>query len=171
MTRRPSRRRRRRPDAGGVVEDGQQTATGHDHVPGRRPDRHPPDQPGADRRLGLDGRCRASIRRPSQLGTLVLTLNESNSDTDNIGTVGWTFTLDNALAQQLAAGQVITQTYTVTIDDQHGGTITQDVTVTITGTNDGRPSRRRRRRPDVGRRGRRTASRPRPARSRSRTST
>ena len=49
----------------------------------------------------------------------------------------WTFTIDNALAQQLAVGQVITQTYTVSIDDQHGGVITQDVTVTITGTDDG----------------------------------
>ena len=48
----------------------------------------------------------------------------------------WTFTIDNALAQQLAVGQVITQTYTVSIDDQHGGVITQDVTVTITGTED-----------------------------------
>ncbi len=50
--------------------------------------------------------------------------------------MGWTFTIDNALAQQLAVGQVITQTYTVSIDDQHGGVITQDVTVIITGTED-----------------------------------
>ena len=71
------------------------------------------------------------------LGTLALKLNEDNADTDNTGTVDWTFTIDNALAQQLAAGQVITQTYTVTIDDGHtGGTVTQDITVTITGTND-----------------------------------
>ena len=37
----------------------------------------------------------------------------------------------------LRVGQVITQTYTVTIDDGHtGGTVTQPVTVTITGTED-----------------------------------
>jgi VCBS repeat-containing protein len=70
------------------------------------------------------------------LGTLALTLHENNGDTNNVGTVDWTFTINNDLAQQLAYGQVITQTYTVTIDDKHGGTITQPVTVTITGTND-----------------------------------
>src|SRR5207247_2610003 len=47
-----------------------------------------------------------------------------------------TFTIDNALAQQLAVGQVITQTLTVSYNDQHLGVITQDVTVTITGTED-----------------------------------
>src|SRR5207302_590931 len=35
-----------------------------------------------------------------------------------------------------AAGQVVTETYTVTVDDGHGATATQSVTVTITGTND-----------------------------------
>ncbi|MCK6452522.1 MAG: VCBS domain-containing protein, partial [Alphaproteobacteria bacterium] len=48
----------------------------------------------------------------------------------------WTFTVDNALVQQLAAGQVVTQTYTVTIADAAGTPATQVVTVTITGTND-----------------------------------
>ena len=70
------------------------------------------------------------------LGTLALTPHENNTDTSNLGTVDWTFTIDNALAQQLAVGQVVTQTFTVAIDDQHGGTVTQPVTVTITGTND-----------------------------------
>ncbi len=36
----------------------------------------------------------------------------------------------------LAAGQVLTQTYTVTVNDGQGGTVDQQVTVTITGTND-----------------------------------
>src|SRR5262249_25531679 len=39
--------------------------------------------------------------------------------------------------QSLAKGQTITQVYTVTISDGHpGGTVTQDVTITITGVND-----------------------------------
>ena len=55
--------------------------------------------------------------------------------------MGWTFTLNNALAQQLAVGQVITQTYTVTIDDGHtGGSSPSLVTVTITGTTEDAPT-------------------------------
>jgi VCBS repeat-containing protein len=70
-------------------------------------------------------------------GTLALKLNEDNADTDNTGTVDWTFTIDNALAQQLSNDKATTQIYTVTIGDGHtGGTVTQDITVTITGTND-----------------------------------
>ncbi|WP_425993874.1 VCBS domain-containing protein [Afipia sp. DC4300-2b1] len=72
-----------------------------------------------------------------QLGTLTLTKSESTTDTDNTGTVSWSFAANNALLQQLAVGQVVTQTYTVTIDDQHGGTpATQTIVVTLTGTND-----------------------------------
>ena len=52
------------------------------------------------------------------------------------GSIGWTFTVsgDDA-ADFLAAGQTLTQTYAVKVDDGHGGTATQVVTVTITGTN------------------------------------
>jgi VCBS repeat-containing protein len=52
------------------------------------------------------------------------------------GTVGWTYTVDNAKAQYLAKGETVTETYTVTLDDQNGSTTTQDVVITITGTND-----------------------------------
>jgi VCBS repeat-containing protein len=52
------------------------------------------------------------------------------------GSVGWTYTLDDSKAQYLAAGQQVTETYTITIDDQNGSTTTQDVVITITGTND-----------------------------------
>src|SRR5437867_1482340 len=36
----------------------------------------------------------------------------------------------------LQAGQTLTQLYDVTVDDGHGGTASQTVTITITGTND-----------------------------------
>ena len=52
------------------------------------------------------------------------------------GVVGWTYDLDNAAAQQLAAGQVVTEVYTITINDNNGDTVEQDVTITITGSND-----------------------------------
>ncbi|WP_217481130.1 VCBS domain-containing protein, partial [Achromobacter piechaudii] len=50
----------------------------------------------------------------------------------------WTYTLDNANAQvqALAAGQKVTDTITVTVDDGHGGTAQQVITVTVNGTND-----------------------------------
>jgi VCBS repeat-containing protein len=47
--------------------------------------------------------------------------------------VGWDFTVSDAALEGLTEGQVVTQTYTVAIDDGHGGTATQDVTITITG--------------------------------------
>ena len=50
----------------------------------------------------------------------------------------WTHTLDNSNAkvQALAEGQTATDTIIVTVNDGKGGTATQEITVTITGTND-----------------------------------
>ena len=62
------------------------------------------------------------------------------------GTVNWAFSLDNALAQYLAAGETVTATYRITVTDDSTYNAasgnnqinrrTQDVTVTLTGTND-----------------------------------
>ena len=57
----------------------------------------------------------------------------------NDGTIDWTFTLDNALAQYLGAGETVTVVYRVTLMDDSGtmsDTATQDITITITGAND-----------------------------------
>ncbi|MEK9283714.1 VCBS domain-containing protein [Bradyrhizobium sp. ISRA442] len=74
----------------------------------------------------------------SEIGTFALTAVTEHPGVSTIGSVGWSFTLDdsNPVLQSLAEGQTITQVYTVTVDDHHGGTVSQDVTVTITGTND-----------------------------------
>ena len=66
--------------------------------------------------------------------TAVETTDTTGSGTG--GVVDWTYTINNAAAQQLAAGQSVTEVYTITINDNHGDTVTQDVTITITGTND-----------------------------------
>jgi VCBS repeat-containing protein len=58
------------------------------------------------------------------------------SESGGAGSVAWHFTVNNADIQFLAQGQTLTQDYFVTIDDGHGGTATQDVTVTLNGTND-----------------------------------
>jgi VCBS repeat-containing protein len=74
----------------------------------------------------------------SQIGTFMLGPVSEQPGVSTVGSVGWSFTLDDSdpVLQSLAEGQTITQVYTVTVDDHHGGTVTQDVTVTITGTND-----------------------------------
>ncbi|WP_209766606.1 VCBS domain-containing protein [Azospirillum rugosum] len=69
-------------------------------------------------------------------GTLTASIVEDATDTSNAGQIAWTFTVDNAAVQGLAAGEVVTQVYTLTLKDSSGATVTRDVTVTITGTND-----------------------------------
>ncbi|WP_181179287.1 VCBS domain-containing protein [Mesorhizobium sp. B2-7-1] len=48
----------------------------------------------------------------------------------------WTYTLDNAAAQSLGAGDHLTETYTVKVDDGQGSTDTRTVTIHIDGAND-----------------------------------
>jgi VCBS repeat-containing protein len=52
------------------------------------------------------------------------------------GSFGWDFTVNNSEIQFLALGQTVTQTYTVSVTDNFGATVTQDVAVAISGTND-----------------------------------
>ncbi len=52
------------------------------------------------------------------------------------GSVGWHFSVANSAIQFLAQGQVLTQDYLVSVTDSHGASTTQDVTITINGTND-----------------------------------
>ncbi|MEA3015542.1 MAG: large repetitive protein, partial [Sphingomonadales bacterium] len=48
----------------------------------------------------------------------------------------WQFTVADAAIEHLAAGQVLAQSYTVTVTDAAGAPVSQVVTVTIAGTND-----------------------------------
>ncbi|ACJ27230.1 VCBS [Shewanella piezotolerans WP3] len=48
----------------------------------------------------------------------------------------WTFTLSNELADSLAFGDQITETFNITVTDEYGLSASQIVTVTIEGTND-----------------------------------
>lgn len=78
----------------------------------------------------------------SYIGTFALSssVNESGADLIDLGAVGWTFTINknDPTLQSLAEGQTITQVYTITVTDSSPShaTVTKDVTVTITGTND-----------------------------------
>ena len=80
----------------------------------------------------------------SPLGSLTL------GAVDQAGnSVGWSFSVADGALDFLAAGETRTQAYTVTVTDGHGGTASQDVTITITGTNDAPTITRARSRGDV----------------------
>ncbi|RZJ00838.1 MAG: tandem-95 repeat protein [Brevundimonas sp.] len=72
---------------------------------------------------------------PGYLGTFAASVTDTGAG-DGAGSVAWNFSVDNAAVQYLAAGETVTQTYTVTVSDGQGGSVNQPVTVTITGTND-----------------------------------
>ncbi|ESQ74048.1 S-layer family protein [Asticcacaulis sp. AC402] len=105
-------------DSGSVTEDGTLTATGSvDFADVDLSDSHTVTVSGTG------------------LGSLTAEVTEAaNSAT---GSINWSFSVDNAAVQYLAEGETLQQTYTLTLNDGKGGTATQDVTITITGTNDG----------------------------------
>ncbi|WP_221174475.1 VCBS domain-containing protein, partial [Pseudomonas fluorescens] len=77
-----------------------------------------------------------SVSAPAgALGTLVANVSDESTN-DAAGSVGWSYTLDNSAAQYLAAGQTKTEVFTVTLTDDFGATVTKNVTITITGSND-----------------------------------
>ncbi|WP_372872839.1 retention module-containing protein, partial [Shewanella sp.] len=49
----------------------------------------------------------------------------------------WDYNIDNSLVQFLAEGETITLSFTVIVTDEFGASDSQQVTITITGTNDG----------------------------------
>src|SRR5262249_13702750 len=62
-----------------------------------------------------------------------------NSDTTGTGISGqltWTYAVADSAVEYLAAGQTKVESFTISLDDQHGGLITRQIDVTITGTND-----------------------------------
>nr|WP_311538722.1 VCBS domain-containing protein [uncultured Bradyrhizobium sp.] len=52
------------------------------------------------------------------------------------GSRAWTFSAADKNFDYLAAGETLTLTYLIQVDDHHGGVVTQPVTITVTGTND-----------------------------------
>ncbi|NOR40566.1 MAG: hypothetical protein GQ537_05105, partial [Gammaproteobacteria bacterium] len=55
---------------------------------------------------------------------------------DNNGTINWDYSITEGELDFLAAGESVTVVYTITVDDANGGSDTQDVTITINGSND-----------------------------------
>ncbi|MCO6406754.1 VCBS domain-containing protein [Hoeflea alexandrii] len=69
------------------------------------------------------------------LGSFSAAVTTQSSGGSN-GTVNWTFNVADADIQHLAGGEAITQTYTVTIDDGNGGTVSEDIEVVLTGADE-----------------------------------
>ena len=73
-----------------------------------------------------------SVAQNSNIGTFSATLGTDSTD-GSPGTVNWTFSATDAQITALAAAQqTVTETYTVVIDDLHGGETTQNVTIKLT---------------------------------------
>jgi VCBS repeat-containing protein len=67
------------------------------------------------------------------LAALTTSVNDSTGHV--LGDVDWNFALPNSSAGFLAAGETLTLTYHLAVNDPSGGTGVQDVTITILGTN------------------------------------
>jgi len=70
------------------------------------------------------------------LGSLTVVKDADTTDTGTGGQLTWTYTVDAAAVEYLAAGETRVESFTLTLDDQHGGIVTRQIDVTITGTND-----------------------------------
>lgn len=68
-------------------------------------------------------------------GTFTAQLTDDSTG-DGAGTVSWSYTINDSALDKLAAGQTVTQVYTVSVNDNQGGATSRDVTITLTGTND-----------------------------------
>jgi VCBS repeat-containing protein len=73
----------------------------------------------------------------SALASALTAAVSTDSTGTGAGAVGFNFSVADKQVDFLAAGQTLTVTYNVTVSDGHGGTASQPVSFTITGTNDG----------------------------------
>jgi VCBS repeat-containing protein len=91
-----------------------------------------------DTTLTATGQLTAADADPTDTQTWsVVGANSSAYGSFNIDQSGlWTYSLDNNAAQSLASGQVVHETYTVEVNDGHGGIDTQVINITINGDND-----------------------------------
>ena len=69
------------------------------------------------------------------LGTLTSSVNTNATGTGK-GQILWNFEVSDKAVDYLADGETVTQVYTIEVNDGHGGSDTQEITITITGTND-----------------------------------
>ncbi|CDZ48038.1 DUF5801 repeats-in-toxin domain-containing protein [Neorhizobium galegae] len=97
--------------------------------------------PGGDQQA-VSGQLTATDVDLNDAGHLIWSLNTTNTPYGTMAidpaTGKWTYTLDNGLqaTQALGADTSVTQSFVATVTDDHGGTASQTINVTINGTND-----------------------------------
>ena len=64
-----------------------------------------------------------------------LTVTQAGGNANN-GSASWSYSVPDSAFDFLAEGEVLTLTYTATVDDGHGGVVTKPLTITVTGSND-----------------------------------
>ena len=64
-----------------------------------------------------------------------LTVVQAAGNTNN-GSASWTYSVPDSAFDFLADGEILTLTYTATVNDGHGGIVTKPITITVTGSND-----------------------------------
>jgi VCBS repeat-containing protein len=70
------------------------------------------------------------------LGSLSMVKDMDTTGTGTGGKVTWTYSVPASAVEYLALGETKVESFTVTVDDQNGGVLDQQVDVTITGSND-----------------------------------
>lgn len=70
------------------------------------------------------------------LGTLSASLKADTTGNGTGGLLSWSYNVDGAALEYLAAGQVRTEDFTITLADDQGGDTRRTVQVALTGTND-----------------------------------
>ncbi|CCD86177.1 conserved protein of unknown function [Bradyrhizobium sp. ORS 285] len=73
---------------------------------------------------------------PGQIAALEQALQLSQSGNANNGKIDWTYAIADGKLDFLGAGQTVTVTTTVTLDDHQGGKTPSTIVITIAGTND-----------------------------------
>ena len=125
----------RRPATGENTDDPHRVGGGD--VQRRRPvrprgelDHQHRGQPDAGQRLRPD---HGAARRAGQR---VLDRPASHDTVSGDGSIAWTYSISDGALDFLGANDVVTLTYTVQADDHNGGTTSQNVTITVSGTED-----------------------------------
>jgi VCBS repeat-containing protein len=72
----------------------------------------------------------------SALGTLTATLTQDTSNTTGLGgQISWQYSVANSAIEYLTEGETKIEKFNITLADNYGGTITQEINITLTGIN------------------------------------
>ena len=78
----------------------------------------------------------ALVLTPTQAQAIEDAFSINDSGNTNNGTVTWDYTIGETELDFLGQGETVTAVFTVTVTDDEGATDTQDITITINGSND-----------------------------------